>query len=240
MPSTGPCSGAAAAAKSLQLCLTLCDPIDSSPPGLCPWDSAGKNTGVGCHFLLQCVKVMSDSSRPHGLQPTRLLRPWDFPGKSTGVGCHCLLCLVWWWGLNWYYLWTLLGSHFYLLDKSSCVHICHLLAILLKWSFWCRSWAGLRFCISNRLPDSADGAGEVEGCRGEGVGTTLSSKIVTDHCPPGTHTPCNILASLTGLLWADTTLGFSLFLPQCPILWPTYVLATNFEWTDYDLITKDK
>ena len=35
--------------------------------------------------------VMSDSSRPQGLQPTRLLRPWDFPGKSTGVGCHCLL-----------------------------------------------------------------------------------------------------------------------------------------------------
>ena len=35
--------------------------------------------------------VVSDSSRPHGLQPTRLLRPWDFPGKSTGVGCHCLL-----------------------------------------------------------------------------------------------------------------------------------------------------
>ena len=35
--------------------------------------------------------VMSDSERPHGLQPTRLLRPWDFPGKSTGVGCHCLL-----------------------------------------------------------------------------------------------------------------------------------------------------
>ena len=26
---------------------------------------------------------MSDSSRPHGLQPTRLLHPWDFPGKST-------------------------------------------------------------------------------------------------------------------------------------------------------------
>ena len=34
---------------------------------------------------------MSDSSRPHGLQPTRLLCPWDFPSKSTGVGCHCLL-----------------------------------------------------------------------------------------------------------------------------------------------------
>ena len=35
--------------------------------------------------------VMSDSYRPHGLQPTRLLCPWDFPGKSTGVGCHCPL-----------------------------------------------------------------------------------------------------------------------------------------------------
>ena len=36
--------------------------------------------------------VMFDSSWPHGLQPTRLLRPWYFPGKSTGVGCHrCLL-----------------------------------------------------------------------------------------------------------------------------------------------------
>ena len=36
--------------------------------------------------------AISNSSRPHGLQPTRLLRPWDFPGKSTGVRCHCLLC----------------------------------------------------------------------------------------------------------------------------------------------------
>ena len=35
--------------------------------------------------------VVSDSQRPHGLQPTRLLRQRDFPGKSTGVGCHCLL-----------------------------------------------------------------------------------------------------------------------------------------------------
>ena len=35
--------------------------------------------------------VVSDSSRPHGLQPTRLLRPWDFPGKNTGVCCHFLL-----------------------------------------------------------------------------------------------------------------------------------------------------
>ena len=34
---------------------------------------------------------MSDSVRPHRLQPTRLPRPWDSPGKNTGVGCHFLL-----------------------------------------------------------------------------------------------------------------------------------------------------
>ena len=52
----------AAAAKSLQSCPTLCDPIDKQPTRLpCPWDSPGKNTGVGCHFLLQCMKVKSES-----------------------------------------------------------------------------------------------------------------------------------------------------------------------------------
>ena len=39
-----------AAAKSCQSCLTLCDPIDGSPPGSGPWDSPGKNTGVGLPF----------------------------------------------------------------------------------------------------------------------------------------------------------------------------------------------
>ena len=34
-----------------QSCLTFCD-----PRLLCPWDFPGKNTGVGCHFLLQCIK----------------------------------------------------------------------------------------------------------------------------------------------------------------------------------------
>ena len=42
-----------AAAKSRQSCPTLCDPIDGGPPGSHPWDSPGKNNGVGCHFLLQ-------------------------------------------------------------------------------------------------------------------------------------------------------------------------------------------
>ena len=49
------------AAKLLQSCPTLCDPIDGSPQGSRPWDSPGKNTGVGCHFLLQCMKVKSES-----------------------------------------------------------------------------------------------------------------------------------------------------------------------------------
>ena len=35
--------------------------------------------------------VISDSYRPHGLQPTRLPHPWDSPGKNTGVGCHFFL-----------------------------------------------------------------------------------------------------------------------------------------------------
>ena len=95
-----------AAAKSLQSCLTLCNPIDGQPTRLPrPWDSPGKNNGMGCHFLLQCMKVKSESEVAQScptlnkeLQPTRLLRPWDFPGKSTGVGCHCLLqiCYLGW------------------------------------------------------------------------------------------------------------------------------------------------
>ena len=131
-------------------------PQRRQPTRLCrPWDSSGKNTGVGCHFLLQCVKmksesevaqscltlcdpmdcsppgshvhgifqaralewsaitfsknyhnivnqlccccccwvvsVVSDSEQPRRQQPTRLPRPWDSPGKNTGVGCHFLL-----------------------------------------------------------------------------------------------------------------------------------------------------
>ena len=55
-------AAAAAAAKSLQSCLTLCNPVDwtMQPTRLPrPWDSPGKNTGVGCHFLLQCMKMKS-------------------------------------------------------------------------------------------------------------------------------------------------------------------------------------
>ena len=50
----------AAAAKSLQSCLTLCDPIDGSPPGSPVPGILQARTRVGCHFLLQCRKVKSE------------------------------------------------------------------------------------------------------------------------------------------------------------------------------------
>ena len=52
---------AAAAAKSLQLCPTLCDPTDGSPPGSPVPGTLQARTLAGCHFLLQCVKVKSES-----------------------------------------------------------------------------------------------------------------------------------------------------------------------------------
>ena len=65
-----------------------------------PWDSPGKNTGAGCHFLLQCVKVKSEievlqscltCSNPMDCSLPGSSIHGIFPGKSTGVGCHCLL-----------------------------------------------------------------------------------------------------------------------------------------------------
>ena len=73
----------AAAAKSLQLCPTLCDPIDSSPPGSHPWDSPGKHTGVGCHFLLQCMKVKSESEVTQLCPVLRNPTDCSLPGSSV-------------------------------------------------------------------------------------------------------------------------------------------------------------
>ena len=66
-----------------------------------PWDSQGKNTGVGCHFLLQCRKVKSESEAAQ-LCPT-LRDPMDcsLPDSSVHgifqarvLGCHCLLRIL--------------------------------------------------------------------------------------------------------------------------------------------------
>ena len=44
-----------------------------------------------CMHACSVASVVSNSLRPHGLHPARLLCPWDSPGKDTGVGCHALL-----------------------------------------------------------------------------------------------------------------------------------------------------
>ena len=91
----------AAAAKSLQSYPTLCDPIDSSPPGSpVPGILQARILEWVAIFLPQCMKVKSESEVAQSC-PT----PWTaayqappsmgFPGKSTGVGCHCLLCKHW-------------------------------------------------------------------------------------------------------------------------------------------------
>ena len=71
-----------AAAKSLQSCPSV-RPHRRQPTRLpCSWDSPGKNTGVGCHFLLQCMKVESESEVAQS-RPT-LSNPMDcsLPGSS--------------------------------------------------------------------------------------------------------------------------------------------------------------
>ena len=81
----------------VRLCATPQTAALEAPPSL---DSPGKNTGVGCHFLLQCMKVKSESEVAQ-LCPT-LSDPMDcslpgspvhgiFQGNSTGAGCNCLL-----------------------------------------------------------------------------------------------------------------------------------------------------
>ena len=79
-----------AAAKSLQSYLTLCDPHRRQPTRLPrPWDSPGKNTGVGCHFLFQCMQVKSESEvaqtcpTPSVILARPLLKQLDLSGFNS-------------------------------------------------------------------------------------------------------------------------------------------------------------
>ena len=51
----------------------------------------GRDVGRSWRESPPSCSVRSDSLRPQGLKPARLLCPWASPGKSTGVGCHALL-----------------------------------------------------------------------------------------------------------------------------------------------------
>ena len=96
-------------AKLLQSCLILYDPMDCMEPSrfLCPCDSPGKHTGVGCHALLHWLFLTQGSNprllrllhRPAGSFPLapiwqvlerekRLTSAVGGPDKNTGVGCH--------------------------------------------------------------------------------------------------------------------------------------------------------
>ena len=48
-----------------------------------PWDSPGKNTGVGCHFLLQCMKVKSESEVAQSCPTLRGPMDCSLPGSSA-------------------------------------------------------------------------------------------------------------------------------------------------------------
>ena len=50
---------------------------------LCLWDSPGKNTGVGCHFLLQCMKVKSESEVAQLCPTLNDLMDCSLPGSSV-------------------------------------------------------------------------------------------------------------------------------------------------------------
>ena len=93
----------AAAAKSLQSCLTLCNPIDDCPrgypvPGILQartlewvaisFSNAWKwKVKVKVKLLSRVRLLATPWTTAH-----QALCPWDFPGKSTGVGCRCLKC----------------------------------------------------------------------------------------------------------------------------------------------------
>ena len=67
-----------------------------------PWDSPSKNTGVGCHFLLQCMKVKSESEVAQS-HPT-LSNPMDC--SLPGFSIHGLSRQEYWSGLPYFFLKT--------------------------------------------------------------------------------------------------------------------------------------
>ena len=78
-----PHRAAAAAAKSLQSCPTPCNPIDGSPPGSPVPGILQEEHRVGCHFLLQCMKVKSESEVAQSYPTLRNSMDCSPPGSSV-------------------------------------------------------------------------------------------------------------------------------------------------------------
>ena len=77
------CAATAAAAKLLPSCLTHVRPHRRQPTRLpCPWDSPSQNAGVGGHFLLQCMKVKSESEVIQSCLTLSNLMDCSPPGSS--------------------------------------------------------------------------------------------------------------------------------------------------------------
>ena len=74
-------AAAAAAAKSLVFNSVRPHRRQPTRP-LCPWDPPGKNTGVGCHFLLQFMKVKSESEVAQSCPTLSDPMDWSPPGSS--------------------------------------------------------------------------------------------------------------------------------------------------------------
>ena len=71
--------------KVTQLCPTLVTPWTRAPRLLCPWDSPGKSTGVGCHFLLQGIFSIQELNL--GLLHCRqILYQLSYEGSMKTVG----------------------------------------------------------------------------------------------------------------------------------------------------------
>ena len=94
-------SSAAAAAKLLQSCPTLCDPTNDSPPGspvpgilqarTLEWVAISFSNAWKWKVSEVAQSCLTLSDPMDCSPPGSSVHPWDFPGKRTGVGCHCLL-----------------------------------------------------------------------------------------------------------------------------------------------------
>ena len=82
-------AAATAAAKSLQFVSDSVRPHRWQPIRLpSPWDPPGKNTGVGCHFLLQCMKVKSESEVTQSCLTPSDPMDCSLPGSSVHGICQ--------------------------------------------------------------------------------------------------------------------------------------------------------